>query len=67
MTIRLVDKTKTRELAVTRASAQVTDRVFVRQRELKKSLIEQIEIAGMHEKDTLRQWKKIIMANTHPR
>jgi hypothetical protein len=64
---KLLEKTKQREQIVNRASAQVTDRVFVRQRGLKKNLIEQIEMAGVEEKNTLRQWKKIIIANTHPR
>lgn len=64
---KLVEKVKHREQAINSASAQVTDRVKNRQNELRKSLLDMIEVAGMQEKDTLRQWRKIILTNTHPR
>lgn len=39
----------------------------MRQKDLRTSLLGQIELAGVQEKNTLRQWKKIIASITHPR
>ena len=64
---RLVEKAKSLERAVSNASAQMTDRVFMRQTQLRKSFLDLIEYSGMMEKGTLQEWKKIIQRNTHPR
>ena len=63
----MVERLKNKEGAVKRASVQVTERVFLRQKELRHNLLGQIELAGVQEKETLRQWKKIIASITHPR
>ena len=62
-----MEKAKHREQAVSRASAQVTDQVFMRQRDLRKNFLEQIQLDGIWEKEVLHKWRKIIMANTHSR
>ena len=64
---RLMEKARHRDQAVKRASGQVTDRVTVRQDELRKSLLDQINSSSMEEKDVLREWRRIIHSNTHPR
>uniref|UniRef100_A0A1X7VEE8 Uncharacterized protein n=2 Tax=Amphimedon queenslandica TaxID=400682 RepID=A0A1X7VEE8_AMPQE len=64
---KMIERLRTKEAAVKRASIQVTERVFGRQKELRLSLLGQIELAGVQEKETLRQWKKIIASITHPR
>lgn len=52
---------------MSRASSKVTDKVFRRQSDLKKMILEQIKLAGAEERDVLRRWRKIIISNTHPR
>ena len=64
---RLVEKAKNSERMVSTASAQMTERVFSRQTQLRKSFLHMIEYSGMMEKETLQEWKKIIQRNTHPR
>lgn len=63
----MIERLRLKETAVKRASIQVTERVFMRQKDLRTSLLGQIELAGVQEKNTLRQWKKIIASITHPR
>lgn len=63
----MIERLRNKEGAVKRASIQVTERVFGRQKDLRLSLLGQIELAGVQEKETLRQWKKIIASITHPR
>ena len=58
-----MEKAKHREQVVSHASTQFTDQVFMRQRDLRKTL-EQIQQDGIWEK---HKWRKIIMANTHSR
>ena len=63
----MIERLRLKETAVKRASIQVTERVFMRQKDLRTTLLGQIELAGVQEKNTLRQWKKIIASITHPR
>ena len=62
-----MEKAKHREQAVSCASAQVTDQVFMHQRDLRKSFIEQIHVDRILGKKVLHKWRKIIMSNTHSR
>ena len=64
---RLVEKARHRQLTIDRASASMTQHIFEQQSQLRLSFLEQISQAGMHERDTLRQWRRMIVINTHPR
>ena len=64
---RLVEKARHRQQAISRASASVTDRMFIQQVELKKHFIDHIAGATTCERDMLQQWRTVIQLNTHPR
>ena len=64
---RLVEKARSRQQAVDDASNSVTSHIFHLQSELRKRFLEQISKASMHERDNLRQWRRVIQLNTHPR
>lgn len=64
---RLVNKAHLGQQAVDRSSASVTADIFKFQSFLTKRFLEQISKASMHERDNLRQWRRVIQLNTHPR
>ena len=64
---RLIDRSLRRDEAVNSASSKVTDKVFRRQVDLKKMILEQIQMALAEERDVLQRWRKVIISNTHPR
>lgn len=64
---RLVNKAHLGQQAVDRSSALVTADIFKVQSFLTKRFLEQISKASMHERDNLRQWRRVIQLNTHPR
>ena len=64
---RLIDRSLRRDEAVNGASSKVTDKVFRRQVDLKKMILEQIQMALAEERDVLQRWRKVIISNTHPR
>ena len=64
---RLVDRALNRDRAINNSSAQLTSRIFDRQTALKKIFLDQIEAAGKQEMNVLRQWRRVIMENTHSR
>ena len=65
--VRLIEKSLRRDEVVNSASSRVTDKVFRRQVDLKKMILEQIQMAVAEERDILHRWRKIIISNTHPR
>ena len=65
--IRLVEKARLRQQAVDRASGSVSTHIFSLQSILRKNFLDQISKASMHERDNLRQWRRVIQLNTHPR
>jgi len=64
---RVVDKTQSRHMLVERASRSVTELIFQQQSAVKQKFLEQISLVHRHERDVLRQWRKLILHNTHPR
>ena len=64
---RLVEKARERQQSVDKSSESVCARVFELQGRLRRSFLDQISKASMHERDNLRQWRRVIQLNTHPR
>ena len=64
---RLVEKARERQLVVDRQSESVSTEIFDLQSKLRKSFLEQMSKASMHERDNLRQWRRVILLNTHSR
>ena len=65
--VRLVERSSRRDEAVNSASSKVMDKVFRRQVDLKKMILERIQMALAEERDVLHRWRKVIISNTHPR
>ena len=64
---RLVDKANHRQQAIDRATSNVTQQIFEQQSTLKRNFLESIAAAGKEERDSLRNWRKVILLNTHQR
>ena len=64
---RLVERARFRQQEVDRSSNYMTTSIFDCQGELRKRFLGQVSAASMQERDNLRQWRRIIQLNTHPR
>ena len=64
---RLVDKFTAKLRAVSEASDAVTKTVLQRQYELRKDFLDQVSSANYCEYENMRQWRKVVVMNTHPR
>ena len=62
-----MEKARHRQQAIDQASASVTQRIFDQQSDLKRNFLDEISLAGMHERDSLQHWRRVILLNTHPR
>lgn len=63
----MVEKAKHRQQAIDTASSNVTERIFNQQSDLRRNFLDEISLAGMHERDSLQNWRRVIQLNTHPR
>ncbi|CAI8030834.1 Lysosomal-trafficking regulator [Geodia barretti] len=64
---KLVEKARERQQVVDRSSESVSTHIFGLQSQLRKSFLEQMSKASVTERDNLRQWRRVILLNTHLR
>lgn len=64
---RLVEKARERQQVVDRSSESVSSHIFSLQSQLRRRFLEQMSKASVTERDNLRQWRRVILLNTHPR
>ena len=62
-----MEKARERQQVVDRSSESVSTHIFGLQSQLRKSFLEQMSKASVTERDNLRQWRRVILLNTHLR